>query len=173
MEHEVHHSHSPLLHPYRSRVCARPTGSSASVLSTPPRRPDPPLCRWRARGFPLPTSTTVAAGPAPRRPELLCAIGAMASASSAPPAADGLRLLTSLSLVVDKGRSSCISTQNQCTPFPVLHLDVDLVQKLRRNESNIGISGRSRCRSEFWGSFAQIYAQKLEGDERNQGSISD
>ena len=31
-------------------------------------------------------------------PELLCAIGAMASASSAPPAADGLRLLTSLSL---------------------------------------------------------------------------
>ena len=50
-------------------------------------------------------------------------------------------LSLSLSLVVDEGQSTCISTQNPCTPFPVLHLDVDLVQKLRRNESNIGISG--------------------------------
>ena len=98
MEHEVHRSHSPLPHPYWSRVCMRPMGISASVLSTPPRRPDPPQCQWRARGFPLPTSTTVAVGPVPQRPELLCAISAMASASSTPPAADGLCLLTPLSL---------------------------------------------------------------------------
>ena len=63
---------------------------------------------------------------------------------------------------------------SECVPLDSICASrADPVQKLRTSDSNIGIIRRSRSRSKFWGYFAQIYAQKVEGDERNRVLISD
>jgi len=63
---------------------------------------------------------------------------------------------------------------SECVPLDsICASKVDHVQKLRTSDSNIGIIRRSRSRSKFWGYFDQIYAQKVEGDERNRVLISD
>ena len=131
MEHEVHYSHNPLPHPTdlrfaRGRQEAPPASSllhhddqirhSASGgpegFCYPRRPPSPQDPRLNGPSSSAP-SEPWPPPPLHHQPPMVCA--------SSP-----LSLSVSLSLYLSL---SCISTQNPCTPFPVLHLDVHLVQK--------------------------------------------
>ena len=95
MHHKVDRRHQPLLHPYRSRVSARPTGSATTSLPTAAAVPG--QCRYRPEGYRYPRPPPSLPDQCLDEPDFLASIldsiDAMAPAgtsSSAPPPIDGL-----------------------------------------------------------------------------------